>query len=538
MRLAFSAFQGEIPLLDPRLLPERNAQTARNVDLRRGTLRPAADVAAVSSITTVASPTTLYRYPNGNGGAGWWFTWAEDVEVVKSPLADDAWNRVYWTGDGIPKMGGIDLLTSGAEPYPSASYDLGVPAPATAPSVSAPGGRVSESNYPDTALETAYVVTLISGYGEESAPSDPSGTIIRWDMVSGAPAGGEVEVSLPAIPSGNHDIVTKRIYRVESGGVYQFVADVSAATSSYTDSVASEALGVALPSEGWDMPDPSLAGLTAMPGGFLAGFFGNTLAFSEAYRPHAWPVGYQLAFPDDIVAIVSTGSGLVVATTGQPHLVTGSSPVAMAPLELDARQPCLSARSLVDMGDYALYASPDGLVAVGGREAQVVTRNVLTRDQWQALGPETIHAYRYDGAYLAFTGSTCFRFTPGEGFAFFDVTADGGYYDIADDTLYLIQGTGLVAWDQGADLTYTWRSRVSEAPPGAASFNCAKVIAYSYPVTFRLYADGALLVEHSVTSPWLFRLPAAGLARDWEVELEGTAEVASVQVASSPSELV
>ncbi|WP_163557588.1 hypothetical protein [Halomonas sp. NO4] len=538
MRLVYSAFQGERPILDARLLPENAAQTAENVYLRHGTLQPEQDTAS-QSVTTVSDPTTLYRYPHGNNGDGFWLSWSGDpVHVVPSPLADDDHERLYWTGDGVPRMAAIDHLTSGTAPYPGASYELGIPAPDSAPSVSAPADRVAEGEWPDTALETAYVVTLVSGYGEEGPPSDPSGTITRWDMVSGAPDGGEVEVSLPGIVSGNHDLVTQRLYRVESGGIYQFVADLDAAATSYTDAVTSDSLGAALPSVDWDAPDPRLVGLTALPGGILAGFFDNTLCFCEAYRPHAWPVGYQLAFPYHIVAIASVANGLVVVTDGHPYMVTGSSPEAMAPTELEVPLPCVSAASLVDMGDYALYASPDGLVAVGGREARLVTREIMSRDQWRALDPSTIHAYRYDERYLAFYDGGSFAFSPEDGIEFFTIEADAGYYDLADDTLYLVQGGSVTAWGQGSDLTYIWRSRIEEVVPGT-SFTCAKVIAADYPVTLRLYADGNTVIDREVDSHDLFRLPAGyAFARDWEVEVEGTNEVNSVQIASSPQELV
>jgi len=541
MKLQHAAFRGELPILDARLLPEQNAQRARNLYLRHGTLKAERAPGAVTGLPGVINPSTLYRYPGGNNGSGFWFSWGQGkrVHVVKSPLANDQWSRIYWTGDGSPKMAGIDIATSGSPPYPGSSYTLGVPAPVGAVSAAAPQGRVTLENHPDTALETAYVVTLVTAYGEEGAPSASSSPVVRWDMVSDAPAGGEVIVSLPGLPSGVHNITTKRLYRVESSGIYQFVADLPASASSYTDEIFSEQLGRALPSVEWDMPDPRMVGLTALPGGILAGFFGNTLCFSESYLPHAWPVGYQLAFSDDIVAIGATSSGLVVATTGQPYLVTGSSPDAMAPIRLDVDQPCVAARSLVDMGEYVLYASPEGLVAAAGGDARVATAQVFSKDQWQALQPETIHAYRHDGRYLAFYAGGCFIFTPGEGVEFFDVSAGGGYYDIADDRLYLIQGGAITAWGQGEPMTYTWRSRLHELPPGSAGFSCAKVIARDYPVTLRLFADGETILEHAVDDAQLFRLPGGfTLSRDWEIELEGVHEIHSVQIATSPTELV
>ena len=165
MKIQHSAFKGEIPIRDARLLPENNAQVARNLYLRHGTLKPEKGPAPVAGLPSVSKPSTLYRYPNGNGGDGFWFAWGNGkrVSVVKSPLANDSWHRVYWTGDGAPKMAGIDIATDGSAPYPNSSYALGVPAPSGSPTVAEPEGRVPLEDHPDTALETSYVVTMITG---------------------------------------------------------------------------------------------------------------------------------------------------------------------------------------------------------------------------------------------------------------------------------------------------------------------------------------------------------------------------------------
>jgi len=76
-------------------------------------------------------------------------------------------------------------------------------------------------------------------------------------------------------------------------------------------------------------------------------------------------------------------------------------------------------------------------------------------------------------------------------------------------------------------------------PPGAAGFTCGKVIAYGYPVTLNVYADGVTVMSREITSAYMFRTPPGfTLSRDWEVELQGVNEIASVQLATSPGELV
>ncbi|MBW5800680.1 hypothetical protein [Halomonas elongata] len=538
-------FLGERPLLDPRLLPEKSAQVSRNIYRRRGTLKPERKPAHVSDVPQVFRPANLFRYTPGDGAASFWLSWRRglDVDVARSPIANDQYERVYWTGDGPPKMGGIDVITQGDGPYPSSWYQLGVPAPEQAPEVREPNNRTPPDDGsvdwpPATVVETAYVVTCVSNYGEESAPSMPSSLIERWDDESDVPSGGHVIVTLPPMPSSSNNIQSMRIYRTESGGMYQYVADVAAGTGTFEDDVSSAELGIALPSAEWDMPDPKMKGLTTLPNGILAGFFGNTVAFCEAYYPHAWPVSYQLAFDDPVVGLASTSAGLVVLTTGRPSLVTGSSPAAMSQMKLDVYQSCVSKRSIVEMGGYALYASPDGLIAVGGQQAEVVTKEVFSRDQWKALDPSSIHAYRYDGRYMAFHTNGCMAFTPGEGIDRYDVKAEGGYYDSERDTLYLLQDGAVTAWGAGDLFSIRWRSPITNYPPGRATLTCGRILAHGYPVKLCIYADGETVMDQAITGPDMFRLPAGyTFAREWEVEVAGNNEVVSIQLAGSPGEL-
>jgi hypothetical protein len=538
MKIQHAAFRGELPILDARLLPENNAQIARNLSLKKGTLRAHRNTLIASGLPATINPANLYRYNVGNDGEGFWFSWGDqyDVNVVRSPIASDDYARVYWTGQGAPKMGSLAQVTNGTGPYPSAWFTLGVPAPDSGPTVTTPADRTT---VPDTALEVFYLVTLVTEFGEEGPPSDPSDVGVRWDDVEGAPDYSELEIALPSVPSAAQNITKKRLYRVESGGQYQLVAEVIAATGTFIDNVSSERLGRTLESTEWDAPNPEMQGLTTLPNGILVGFFKNTLAFCVPYLPHAWPVRFQLAFSDPIVAIAAVSNGLIVTTTGKPDLVTGYSPESMGQMKLDVNQPCLSKRSMVDMGGYAVYAGYDGLVAAGGSEAKVITSQILTREQWQALNPETLHAYRYDGMYLGFYDGGSFAFTPGSGIEFYDTVASAGYYDVFEDVLYLVQGSNVTQWDKGDPLTYTWRSRIHEIPPGAAGFTCGKLIAYGYPVTLNVYADGITVMSQSITSKNMFRMPPGfTLSRDWEVELQGTTEIASIQLATSPGELV
>ena len=534
--IAITSFRGELPALTPRLLQPTNAQAARNVNLRKGSLRAEYAPLPDTGIGGVITPSSIYRYPFGNDGQGFWFAWGDgkQVNAAKSPLAKDAWSRVYWTGDGFPKMAPIGVATQGAGPYPSGFYRLGIPAPVSAPLVTEAG---NSGTPPATQVNATYIVTYVSAYGEEGPPSPASNIITRWDGAEDQLV-GKINVQLPPAPTGPYNIVTKRLYRSESGGEFLYLADFPVAQTNWVDETNSDELGIACPSLSWDMPDPTMMGLVEMPNGIFAGFFDNTLCFCEPYYPHAWPVDYQISFPDKIVGIGVTTAGLVVATTGRPRLVTGTTPAAMSASDPDADRVCVSRGSVVDMGEYVAYASTEGLVAVSGGEPQLITEGILTPEQWQALNPASIHACRYEGRYLGFYDGGCFALAPGEGMEFIDVHAANSYYDIAASSLYLIQGSTISKWRGGPSMTYRWRSKIFEFPPGSANFSCGKVVADTYPVRFRVFADQALVLDEPVNGAGMFRLPAGYAdAREWQVEASGTAEVFSIQIANTPSEL-
>src|SRR5690606_12959322 len=49
-----------------------------------------------------------------------------------------------------------------------------------------------------------------------------------------------------------------------------------------------------------------------------------------------------------------------------------------------------------------MYASPNGVVAVGPGSLGVVTKHLMTRDEWQQRYPQTIMAALYDDMYVGF----------------------------------------------------------------------------------------------------------------------------------------
>lgn len=561
-------FSGIAPGVSPRLLAEQFGQTAENIDFESGRIQP---IATDSNSFTLQNSTrqSIFYYRDTN-----WLEWDDaNVKAIPGPIPGDVNERLYWTGEDYPRMGTVSTIVSGSAGYPANSYRLGVPAPASAPSVSKSG----TADTTQTPIDAAYVYTFVTAYGEEGPPSPASTVLERTDTET-------VTVSMPsaAHPSGNYNFGTgalKRIYRSNTGSTnttFQFVAEVAFTATSYDDTTESFGLGEVLPSETWIgppddnsslYPDGPMQGLTAVSNGIFAGFTGKRFCLSESYLPHAWPIAYRITVEEDIVAIAATGNGVVALTDGQPYFITGTDPSAMVAIRLDIAQACININSVVDMGEYVLYAGPDGLVAVSGSQAEVVTRGLVSPSQWNDdFYPSVIKAFRYEGTYVAFwkSGSTYggWVFDPrAEEAALSTLTISaevrGGYTNPKNGELYVIVGNQIVKYRGGStNRTATWKSKqlVTSRP---LSMGWVSVHAQTYPITVKVWADSTLIANYtlsysnnvytqvtstpsnisngSLREP-IMRLPAK-VAQVWEVEVSGAVVIDEVCLAQSMDEI-
>ena len=536
--IAIKSFDGQAPKVNPRQLPDTLAQRSINTKLW-STLIPFREVSTVMTPTKTGANMSIYRLGQGLAETQFWLTWATDVNVVRGQIAGDTTERTYFTGDGVPKVTDATLSTTGGTNYPVTSYSLGLPKPATSPTLIVSGVATTGATLPESRI---YVYTYVSAWGEESQPCLASAAV---DVL----AGQTVTLSaISAAPTGAYNVATKRIYRSNTGTFgtqFQFVAEIPVATLTYADVIAGTSLGEILATSTWVMPPANLSGLIALPNGVMAGFDGNEICFSDPYHPYAWPIAYRQSVDFPIVSIGQYGGIVIVATTGTPYMITGVDPASMSMLKLEMQQACVSKRSMVQMGGGVCYASPDGLVFASGGGAQLATKDHFNRDEWQALNPSSIHAYMLDGRYIGFystgTVSGGFIFNPADGkdgLVMLDTYATAGYVDPVIDALYLMIGTNIVRWDSHATLmkTMTWRSKVF-VTPSPVSMACAQAIAATYPFTMNIYADGLLKVTRSVVDGNPFRLPGGFLARDWEIEVVGTTEIYSLYLAQSVMEL-
>jgi len=370
--IKLTGFIGEQPHVLPTLLPANAAKAAINVRLDDGGLTPIRKP-ALETQTSQPTHTTIYKWGST------WLTWLGLVHAVPGPVADD---RLYVTGDGVPKMK-VGVTT----------YDLKVPGPTGA--LTATLGGVGAGDV----ITRLYCYTFVTAYGEESEPC-PISNSIDWKP------GNTVTLSGFASAPGGRNITKQRIYRTQtgqSGTQFYFIAERAASNTNYSDTVAVDAFAEPLPSLDYNTPPDTLEGLIALPNGMMAAYVGRDLYFSEPWQPHAWPEKYVQTCDAPIMGLGSIGDTIVITTASKPYVAQGAHPAVVQMKKLEANLPCINKRSVADLGFALVYASHEGLVAVDGAgQPRLVTELLFNRDDWLKYSPSTMIAGQLAGRYLAF----------------------------------------------------------------------------------------------------------------------------------------
>lgn len=577
MSIRIASFTGEIPRIIPRLLPDSAAQVAENTKLENGAILP---IRRGRYAQRLPQDGQASIYLHGDE----WLSWPVPVNAVPAPIAE---NRLYVTGDGVPK-----LIADGV------TYPLAVPRPPNRLTTAIVNGS------PDPALEQSvlYAYTWVTEFDEESEPS-PLSLPLQWS------AGLDVELTGFQMPAAGRRINRMRIYRSQTSALgdtqLYFIHERAVSNQSFTDVVADNPLGEVIPSMDYNAPPSDLSGIVAMPNGMMAAFSGKRIYFCEPYRPHAWPEKYVLTVDFPIVGLGVFGSAIAVLTAGQPYVAAGSTPDSMSMEKLEVNQPCVSARGIVDMGFSIAYPSQDGLVIISQGGAQIKGRELIGRDDWRRLNPFSFVAGAFDGRYMA---SYRFSDTDGieqRGMFIIDMTgtqpfitrssddADGMFTDLSNGALYILKnGQDVYEWDAYA-MPYGeayWRSKrfvlpndinfgailieadgaitpeqraaavtrgeavrannaalmeegadgaIAVPPVGLVTFAGSLLTPIEVEENFfmvSVYADGKHVADVFDTNK-IVRLPAGFLARTWEVEVRSNLMITSISLGMSPSDL-
>ncbi len=484
---------------------------------------------------------------------GYWLHWVstEDtgdfgIDVARGAVNDDTSYMTFFTGEDASGIAPRLLFSPNAEggagtDYPKDSNLLGIPAPTAAPTSQTPAGTGD-----GTETTHAWVYTFVGTYANRKFEGPPSSPSDSQDV-----EGGETETltGIENAPPGDYNITHQRLYRSvsgTSGSLFYFVEERAVSNADWEDTMGS--YGDPIETTLYDPPPSDMHSIIALPNGGMAGLSGNALCLSVPYAPHAWPTDYQEknTMESEGVGLAVLGQSIVVLTETRPYLATGTDPNSVTMKRLPLNQACVSKKSIVHLDKLGvMYASPDGLVLVHPGGVELLSEDWLSKKEWQTYKPSSIHAYQWDGRYVAFydngTTQAGFIFDPkGFGLIHIDTYATAGFEDPLSDELYLLVSQRIEKWAGGYSVnSFTWKSKVFTEPQ-PLNLNTVQVIATSYAsLTVSVWADGVLKADAvSVTSAEGFRALAGNFtARQWEIQVAGTDDVMEVVLAESMSDL-
>jgi hypothetical protein len=212
--LAIAAFRGTVPRVSERLIGGNQAQQALNCKITSGRLDPLKGLGLVHT-SVLAAITTMYRYRHLETYN--WLVWSRVVDVARSPVARDTLGRIYFCGDGEPRMTTYADAVTGSV-YPNAWFVLGVVSPVTAMTINVVGGAGANE-------DRAYVYTFRTRYGEESGPSPATLRTGRvdgsWDITgldAAPPNTGTISAAVRDTPlPGQVEVTLNTVFGIASG---------------------------------------------------------------------------------------------------------------------------------------------------------------------------------------------------------------------------------------------------------------------------------------------------------------------------------
>lgn len=550
MRLEINQFGGMAPVVNPASLGDKFAEHARNIRFDRGVLTSGSfgliesseypDVAlyntGAESVAKFFGDGTRFAFQNIDG-----------EDAFPSPISPtDEHGRIYYLSPRGPEYVPSENYNRGQLTVNPTGYRLGVPAPAAVPTAVPDYTGYVVGNLDK--VDVSYVYTFVDRYGQESPPSPATGYVtLAYDEVVPTTLG----FSSPLPSRVRFNGGSLRIYRATfdgSSNEFQYLADISVTSTSWVDTIPVGQEGELLVSGSWYPAPEDLRQLCLVGSAFCAGFIDHHICYSESRLPHAWPLELQYPIKYNAVKLMPTRNGLVITTKGRPYWAEGSDPYSAIPQEIPVNAPCLSAGSVVDMGDYVMYASMEGLVAVTAGAAQVVTETFLSRADVISLIDDTCHAFRYNNQYVFRTrDNRWMAFSPEDGLCEFLFPMPAGdlrgvSYNVRDNRAYFTFSHGIVRM---VDYTFSmndaeWRSKWWRTPP--VSFSCIRVLADIYPVTVEVRSrylgqDWETTSAFQVTNEQIARLPP-NVGTLWQVVVRppSAGSVYSVVVAQSGRE--
>lgn len=572
--IRITRFAGLLPEVSPKLLREDHAQIAHNALLWDGWLRPMPQFNLLNAGIFFVS-----LFPDSDQPPYGLYGDTDLLDGTKPKQEPYVSNAIF----GINKAN--HLLYYRPTPSTPQIFPLGLPPP----TVTVATQIITSTNLSVYPVPRTYAVTYMSG-NMEGPPHvfselGANGGLFEGDIVT-------LSVTFNAAEVAANRVTAVRIYRTIPGfdtgeqiqnpkeTAFHLVTTLSPFLGNsfvYVDNDDSSSIPAdllltdqfvkpTLPYVNFVAPTESgwlvAAGYTPMA---LDGF--SRIQVSERFLWHSWPTQNLVSIPDVFVDAAVFYDDIFIGTLDRPYhmrIEYGES-AELDSLDIKVRPfpdnyKCVS-NSMVTTNFGAMYASPDGLVALQVNDDAIATKKVTSPGD-QLVNPiatltidSISKAAWWNGFYIGFSDSLAYlynlennhnnEFPLGQLITFDTPPGVPGPHVVVGSGFYMMWGSNFYnfplpgyGYEGALKSAYTWKSK-KFVMPGLTTFAAAKVVSdRSGTLTFTLIGDGLVRFAGTVFTNDPFRLPHNYKCIEWEILLEGTSVVQEVHVSTSMRELV
>lgn len=221
-------FLGRFPKRSAELLPDTAAQVAKNCKLYSGDLIPYPEPADTGYTVRTGGVQTMYAMRDPNTGDPVFLSWSGVVNVATPTVIIDTDQRIYYSGDGAPKVTNYERAVAGAGPYPTANWRLGLPLPettlttvATAVTTSTISTIARSANQMTIVTSSAHGLTnnsivSVSGVTNLSGTYSQSGTTVTCTVTAHSLSVGDSVTCLFVQTTGTGEYPASGTYQITS----------------------------------------------------------------------------------------------------------------------------------------------------------------------------------------------------------------------------------------------------------------------------------------------------------------------------------
>ena len=399
-------FGGIVPRIHPTLLPANCATKAHNCVLKSGKLVPMKE-SSVEEVMTISMDDniedlnhakTIYKWDTKNRHV--FLLFKNDLDCVRGNFLEDEQHKIFIAGQTNVGEENKDICVvyENSKELEYKVMSMYKPAPPELEVVRESQEKITDENIRYTFFFSSWIDEL----GYESEMSNPSNEVEYIDGDAIAISGWDD----PPL-----DAKKRRIYKVITGletNNIQFVMDQDINEETYSF----PAITIQQKDEDAGELAPSISnahkkvnGICYVSGGFYAMWCScspKTVRFSEG-SPNNFPEEYSYEVEYEIVGLASTGNNVFVITTGNPYVISGSTPDAMVATKLSSYQGCVDKRTICVMDGSVFYVSQDGICMLteGSASAIVVTKDYFSKREWaEVINGDMIMCGYDDTLYL------------------------------------------------------------------------------------------------------------------------------------------